>query len=988
MTDEPQHAPWASADDGRIDLDIGGSDATMESMSVTHEATSVPTTTDAPTTSRTRTTTPMRTVPMSKVALAARMRRERNEFLKEVIASRGADALVNVAPLSFSFELVDGIDPSDPSVYMTRCVRVTPRVSRLMDAILQKAGATPRGRRTYSLPVGDKASTKNLSAALSAVPGNIMYPADHLSKIAKKGGHYCTYACHEEINYHLRQTPAGSKMIGYQLGQALGAYYGHQVPQLANVAAKISTNNKEVFIQFVTLVDPDTKQFVLYDGAPNMHLFRLEGALDPVVVTPDVAVALAGAAAGRGYEFDEPGFITRFRDQMESAVIAQQVPGAPGLARLLLGAHLPRPDGIDLSAMPGAPGVVMATLTANAAGEIVEATRQQARFWAIHPDVEDMIRMAQAETVADPRYRPHQNEAIALHRATRVGYVNGCSVGSGKTAMAYGGCAARAADHSSRTGERVREEADPRHHTVMVSMQKTLIDQWAAEASKFFPEAAVHLMRSTSRKDRREMWKQREEAALTGTPFVALISYETVKSMRDELLDGPLWDEIVVDEATCLISTSERSLSLWALRQRALCAVALTGTPIEKGVDDMGRIVAWARNDAEMFHAKRLSKRFPDLSDPDELSRLWRALGRVVFRRDSSEISDELPGIDTQVVKITLHPSEIKLGLGARRELKRMYLELLEKIERASALNPSDPALEQAKQDLQVARGAVLGGVTLSRLAVTDPEAVRDSESLAAAVLDDAGLIQPAVTHGLVKRRWVVDNVAKRVAAGEAVLVFTEFASVANHLLEDFEDAGVRVALYTGGVKQERRAEIVNEFQGVPCEHHRLMPMADRTCHDCEQPQIDVIVMTQSATHGLNLQRATTIVNQELPYLPSRLVQRLGRSNRIAEGVTDRQPVTNLIPLAAYGSNVETPSSEEIIAANVFARAATSMIVLDAARGIKGHETEFGQAIKGLDAVVSEESKGGNTGIFDLAKSLLAEDGAHLPNIHKEAMAG
>lgn len=408
-----------------------------------------------------------------------------------------------------------------------------------------------------------------------------------------------------------------------------------------------------------------------------------------------------------------------------------------------------------------------------------------------------------------------------------------------------------------------------------------------------------------------------------------------------QLLLDVAWHDIAADEAEVLRGTgSKQAAALWQLRDNSEVAIALTGTPINRGLDDLGRLVSWVRGDRTMFNGVRLSTQF-DLSDPEQLADYAKALGPIVFRRDDSEIADELPTIKPVVMRLEPSVAERNLASAARNELKRVYDELLSWLQMVEATDPGNPAYAQARESLTAARGAWLGGTTLARMASSDPAALLTSTSAGAALLAGQGLIAAATAQPGTKRTAVVADVADRVAAGEKVLVFTEFATVARGIIDDLDARGVAVGGVLGGEGRKRDRQIA-EFQNG---------------------QLDVLVCTSSGERGLNLQQATTIVHYDLPWTPKGIIQRTGRAKRI--GATSAH-VTVVFPIMVG-------TIEERVASLVVARAVTAMQALDGSRGVDAANSEMGLALGGLVAAVSTDDLGKkDAAMLQMTRDLLA----------------
>jgi SNF2 family DNA or RNA helicase len=485
------------------------------------------------------------------------------------------------------------------------------------------------------------------------------------------------------------------------------------------------------------------------------------------------------------------------------------------------------------------------------------------------------------------------------------------------------------------------------HYLSLVVCGKRLRSQWRAEAERFFPESQIGVIDAKTLEA--ELPKLMEEAAAAKRPVTAIISYETATSQTDLLLQYR-WDDLVVDEAVVLKNpNSQRSQALWTLREGSVRGVALTGTPIERDLDDLGAIVAWTRGEREMFHGIRLSRRF-DATSPSSVNELLEALGPTVFRRDRSEIADELPKVQTETILIDPEPAELALAEGARRGLREMLNKLDTRVREAAELEPDSPELVAAQEALASLRGTALGGVTLARMAACDPAAVAASKSEARELLNAEGLIEPAVATGGTKRKQIVALTKELCDSGESVLIFTEFSSLAKNLVSDLTAEGVRVGSIQGGMTEKATIEAQEGFQGG-----KGGTIGDNIKYDC-------LVLTKTAREGLNLQRASVVIHYDLPWKASDMTQRVGRASRIGSTADTLQVI---IPVMAG-------TIEERAAKMLVKRGLTALAVLDDPRGVNTSETDTAQALSGLaDAISDDELEVGEEGMLDLARRLI-----------------
>lgn len=115
------------------------------------------------------------------------------------------------------------------------------------------------------------------------------------------------------------------------------------------------------------------------------------------------------------------------------------------------------------------------------------------------------------------------------------------------------------------------------------------------------------------------------------------------------------------------------------------------------------------------------------------------------------------------------------------------------------------------------------------------------------------------------------------------LVVFSTFADTAEYVKEHLERDGFRVLLYTGGASQVDRSIVKCNF--------------DASCKPADQANdYDIIVATDALSEGFNLNRAGVIINYDIPYNPTRVVQRIGRINRINKKMFDNIYIYNFFP--------------------------------------------------------------------------------------------
>ncbi len=116
------------------------------------------------------------------------------------------------------------------------------------------------------------------------------------------------------------------------------------------------------------------------------------------------------------------------------------------------------------------------------------------------------------------------------------------------------------------------------------------------------------------------------------------------------------------------------------------------------------------------------------------------------------------------------------------------------------------------------------------------------------------------------------------------IIVFTEFADTANYLGEALRTYGLPVFKYTSADASKSNKDTINaNFNaGEKIEY--------------QSDDYKILVATDAISEGYNLHRAGTVINYDIPYNPTRIIQRIGRINRVNKKVFDQLYIYNYFP--------------------------------------------------------------------------------------------
>jgi ERCC4-related helicase len=450
--------------------------------------------------------------------------------------------------------------------------------------------------------------------------------------------------------------------------------------------------------------------------------------------------------------------------------------------------------------------------------------------------------------------------------------------------------------------------ASGRIKRLLILAPAKLVPQWQMRMRQMF-DIRLQTYAKDSDTERLDFW---------GTANMVVASIHTLRDdrrgARTRLLDAEPWDVVVVDEAHHL-NADERlggtlSYSLLAdleARRRVNSLLFFTGTP-HRG------------KDFGFLSLMRLVR--PDLFNPDHEP--WPQMADLskAMIRNNKAMTTDLHGrklfTDVSVMSREYHFSEAEQTFyntlsafivdgrayaatfdGRAQSARMLLLITLQKLA-ASSIAAIRHALSNRRTKLAELSGQGKAGA--------DPVAVpEDCEDLdSSAELEET--LPTAIVSGLTddeidrldeligladrveqetKITALVELIASELAAGESVLLFTEYkatqALVVNALQQRF---GYGTAAFING---DERLEGVIDRHGVPKARKYAREAAADALND---GSVRFLVSTEAAGEGIDLQqRCATLIHVDMPWNPMRLHQRVGRLSRYGQ----TRPVTVFI---------------------------------------------------------------------------------------------
>jgi len=313
--------------------------------------------------------------------------------------------------------------------------------------------------------------------------------------------------------------------------------------------------------------------------------------------------------------------------------------------------------------------------------------------------------------------------------------------------------------------------------------------------------------------------------------LVASLAAARRDPLKSQLTAEP-WDLIIVDEAHRV--RAPRNASGQLIRQlRSRYLLLLTATPVENRLQDLYEMVSLVApgllGTAAQFRAAHGTAPLATPGkEPRNIAALRKQTAEVMIRHRRSEASVLLPQRLAETVRV--EPS------GAERQ---WYADLTARVRAEGRTTTSAQRLALR---------------SVAKLAGSSPAAA--APTLAKIGWDDLARRGSLLTAPA-KVAVLLDRLGRFTQAGQKVLVFTAFRQT----LELLTDQVPGAAVYHGSLPRAGKEAAIAAFRD----------------------EAQVLLSTESAGEGRNLQFCHVMVNMDLPWNPMQIEQRLGRLHRVGQ---------------------------------------------------------------------------------------------------------
>ena len=357
---------------------------------------------------------------------------------------------------------------------------------------------------------------------------------------------------------------------------------------------------------------------------------------------------------------------------------------------------------------------------------------------------------------------------------------------------------------------------------VLVVSPTSLKHQWAQEIRRV-SDRSVQVVQGLIDARRRAY---REES------FYKITNYDVIHRDLEAIgAWGP--DLVILDEAQRIKNWKTRTAKA-VKGLRSQYALVLTGTPLENRLEELHSIV-------EFLDPFRLGPLFRFLHNHQELDES----GKVIGYRNLSAITRTLAPI---LVRRTR--ADVLKDLPERLE-KRVFLPMTEEQER------------HHRENQEIVARIVQRWRKRGFLTEEDQQRLMCALQNMRMAADSTFLLDGSTRHG-VKAGEIV-SVLEEVLAdpGVKAVVFSQWIRMHELIQEGIRRRGWEYVFLNGQVPGPKRKEIVRRFR--------------------EDPECRIFLSTDAGGVGLNLQRASVVLNADLPWNPAVLEQRIGRVHRLGQ---------------------------------------------------------------------------------------------------------
>lgn len=543
-------------------------------------------------------------------------------------------------------------------------------------------------------------------------------------------------------------------------------------------------------------------------------------------------------------------------------------------------------------------------------------TRHQAKYFATElsrkHSVSDSGKIASALVDAQVDLNPHQVDAalFAFKSPLSKGAILADEVGLGKTIEA---------------GLVLSQKWTEGKRRILVITPSSLRKQWVTEMSEKFYLPALIL----ETKNYNQIKKQGNRQPFIQDTMV-VCSYQFASRQYEDLMVIP-WDLVVIDEAHRLRNVYKPNNKIGKTLKVALAnspKLLLTATPLQNSLMELYGLVSLI-DDYAFGDAKSFRNQYARLTGEDTFDELKSRLKPICHRTLRRQVleyikytnripltQEFIPTPDEQdlydMVSDYLRRPSLKALPASQRKLMILVMRkllasstfaiagaldsLVRKLESQIKKNDSlmlqlekefsedyeefDEVSDEWDEESEEEKPLTTEDIEAIRLEIDDLKTFRD---LAVSITENAkGL-------ALISSLKAGFNKAKELGALEKTIIFTESRRTQEYLVRLLSKSGYegKIVLFNGSNSDPHSTSV---YKAWIEKHKNSDRITGSRSADIRQALVDyfresaqIMIATEAAAEGINLQFCSMVVNYDLPWNPQRIEQRIGRAHRYGQ---------------------------------------------------------------------------------------------------------
>ncbi len=391
---------------------------------------------------------------------------------------------------------------------------------------------------------------------------------------------------------------------------------------------------------------------------------------------------------------------------------------------------------------------------------------------------------------------------------------------------------------------------------VLIITPPALVEQWREELTSKFGLTDFVVNYDP---EFRELGSQAWDAF----PHVIASLATARRSENRRVITNIVYDLVIVDEAHHLKNRSSVSWKFVNALQKKYILM-LTATPVQNSLDELYNLITILKP-GQLKTPREFRRQFVVQGDPrlpKNRGRLRELLADVMVRHARGQVGVQLPPRRAHTVQLQLEPDE-----------RAIYDDVSDFVRRCiRATTPSETS-EGEPDKVEAVLPAVHRFTlrTLQREIGSSPAAVHSTLVKLAERPEMAPhreMLSDLVDRALNVRSWAKGKAIEQLLLSqlgsnkrEKLIVFTHFQATLDLLADLLRDMGIDFVLYHGKLSQAQKDEVIHRFE----------------------QSAQVLLSTEAAGEGRNLQFCRLMLNFDLPWNPQRIEQRVGRIHRVGQ---------------------------------------------------------------------------------------------------------